>query len=332
MISRLARYPALTSPQVERLKGVADRLHLTRKRGPVSSAASQASRGSPPTGGGEPPLLQAALDWAAEVPVFPCGGGKKPCWTANKDRKGGFHDASTDPAVVRRLFAHAGAKLIGVPTGEASGFDVLDFDYRNGAQAFEAANAHRLPETRTHQTHSGGRHYLFRHAAGMVNNAGKIAHRASMFAAKADTPSSRPSPGYTIISDAEIAHWPDWLLPLALPPPRTPRLVTHPWRRTVYTRLSEATRRLYRQSSRGVRAPRKVPDTYRLRNAALALGGIQQEAGFFTDNDAVTWLMGAMPDSVADWNAAEQTAQWGSKKGESARSRSKIGPSNIRSR
>ena len=50
---------------------------------------------------------------------------------------------------------------------------------------------------------------------------------------------------------------------------------------------------------------------YRLRNAALSLGGIAAEAGF-SDATAVEWLLAALPpDGVKDWNTAEHTAQWG---------------------
>jgi hypothetical protein len=52
-----------------------------------------------------------------------------------------------------------------------------------------------------------------------------------------------------------------------------------------------------------------------LRNAALALGGIQAEAGF-TDADAVRWLLDALPaSSVEDWNLAARTAAWGLESG-----------------
>ena len=53
-----------------------------------------------------------------------------------------------------------------------------------------------------------------------------------------------------------------------------------------------------------------------LRNAALALGGIQVAAGF-TDAEAVQWLLEALPASVEDWNAARTTAAWGLEQGRS---------------
>jgi hypothetical protein len=51
-----------------------------------------------------------------------------------------------------------------------------------------------------------------------------------------------------------------------------------------------------------------------LLRTALALGGIQPEAGF-TDAQAIQWLMDALPASVVDWNAAKQTAAWGLEQG-----------------
>src|SRR5438128_2284271 len=102
-------------------------------------------------------LIADALQLAAAgLPVFPRAGNKMPA-IPKKEGGHGFHDASTDPVIVRRLFSRSNATLIGVPTGERSGFDVLDLDYRHGAAAWEQPNLYRLPETRIHQTQSGGR-------------------------------------------------------------------------------------------------------------------------------------------------------------------------------
>ena len=66
---------------------------------------------------------------AAGLPVFPCTAQKIPC-IAKANGGNGFKDASLDPARIRELWALAGAaaKLCGVPTGSASGFDALDID------------------------------------------------------------------------------------------------------------------------------------------------------------------------------------------------------------
>lgn len=119
--------------------------------------------------------LARALEFAGRgIPVFPCAADKRPAIPKSQGGRG-FRDAATDPAEVRRMFSHRYAVLVGVPTGERSGLDVLDVDYRNGGAAFERANLHRLPETRIHQTKSGGRHFLFLHAPGVRNSASGIA-------------------------------------------------------------------------------------------------------------------------------------------------------------
>ena len=65
-------------------------------------------------------LVSQALRLAEEgFPVFPCKGDKTPAC------RHGFHDATTDPDKIRRLFARTDAELIGLPTGKASGLLVL---------------------------------------------------------------------------------------------------------------------------------------------------------------------------------------------------------------
>ena len=105
--------------------------------------------------------LDIALALAATgLPVFPCTADKKPAIPRAKGGNG-FHDASTDPDWIRELWDLAGAagQLVGVPTGSASGFDVLDIDPRHGGDAWEIENSDRLGETRMHSTPSGGRHW-----------------------------------------------------------------------------------------------------------------------------------------------------------------------------
>jgi hypothetical protein len=256
-------------------------------------------------------LTAAAIALGAiGLPVFPCGASKKPCISKREGGRG-FHDASTDPDEIRRLFSHRGARLIGVPTGEASGWDILDFDYRNGAKAFEDANAHRLPETRIHQTQSGGRHIIFRHAPGVRNSESSIAPGVDVrgTGGYAVLP---PSPGYSIVSDADPCPWPEWLLAMVLPKPKPAAPVA-----PSTPRQPVSSKRLDRIVEGALAKVRAAPDGQKhniLRDQALLLGGIQHLAGF-SAGEAVRWLMDALPASAKDRNAAEETAIWGVENG-----------------
>ena len=84
--------------------------------------------------------LQLALRLAAQgIPVFPC---REKTETVNgnvrKEKspatKNGFKDASTDPAQIRAWWARRPYALVGMPTGRASGFAVLDLD-RHSAES-----------------------------------------------------------------------------------------------------------------------------------------------------------------------------------------------------
>ena len=256
-------------------------------------------------------LISDALDVASHGwPVFPCGATKHPA-IAKAEGGQGFRDATLDADQARHLFQHRQAKLIGVPTGELSGFDVLDLDYRHGAKDWEDANAHRLPETRTHETMSGGRHMLFRHVHGVRNSASK-------FAAGMDVRGEGgyvivpPSAGYRVISDAEIADWPDWLLEiiLARPAAKDERHASRAPLELSSKRLEGLTRSIL---SRVSAAPAGGKH-FALRNAALSLGGILDISGM-TESEAAERLLAALPEGVLDWNGARATALWGLQRG-----------------
>ena len=262
-------------------------------------------------------VLETALDivFRLNLPVFPCGVSKTP--VIPRDHGGhGHKDATLDEDQVRALFkkAGSGAKLVGVPCGEDTDFDVLDIDPRHGGDRWELENAHRLPETRVHISQSGGRHYLFRHAPGVRNSASK-----KELAPGVDVRGEGgyviypPSAGYFVGSDAEIAEWPDWLLDLVLrhlseadPPPRS--AVTS-------TRMPE--RRLdafVKAVARNVSVAAEGSKHFALRNAALAMGGIQDQA-ILTDDEATSILLNALPRSVKNWQNAKATIAWGLERG-----------------
>src|SRR6516225_1431742 len=96
-----------------------------------------------------------------ELPRFPCSLSKRPL-TAR-----GHLAATTSP------IDESHWPLMGVPTGAASGLDVLDVDA--AGLVWLDQNYSRLPATRAHETRSGGRHLLFNHAQGLRCSAGRVA-------------------------------------------------------------------------------------------------------------------------------------------------------------
>jgi hypothetical protein len=153
----------------------------------------------------ETALLEALALADRGVPCFPCAGSKAPAGA------GGFKSAVRKLADVTELWRRHPGSLVGVPTGEVSGFDVLDIDPRNGGGEWLAAEASRLPRTRRHRTRSGGWHLLFRHRAGMRNSAGRIAPGVDVRAAGGYI-IWWPAAGLSIENPETIAEWPAWLL------------------------------------------------------------------------------------------------------------------------
>jgi Bifunctional DNA primase/polymerase, N-terminal len=135
------------------------------------------------------------------VPAFPCRSDKAPTCPH------GFRDATANPLGLRDLWRRHPGPLVGVPTGEASGIDVLDIDAPRHPEAANwfAARRDRLPETRIHRTRSGGLHVLFRHAGGLRSWAG------------------RPVPGVDGRADGgHVVWWPVDGLPIRSPGPPAP--------------------------------------------------------------------------------------------------------------
>ena len=148
-------------------------------------------------------LLDNALSLAKHgIPVFPVGANKRPT-TEN-----GFHDASTDPATLARQFANPAATLIGVPTGAASGIDVLDLD--PNSIPWHREHGGKLPKTRTHRTRRDGFHKLFRHREGVTCSAGAIADGVDI---RGDGGYFVwwPAAGFEIYDKSPVAEMPEWL-------------------------------------------------------------------------------------------------------------------------
>lgn len=101
-------------------------------------------------------ILEASLAYAARgLAIFPVRG-KLPL------TKRGFHDATTDPRIIREWYAGWPDAGIGLPTGAVNGRIVVDVDDDEAFEAFQREHG-RLPSTATVLTPRGGRHLHYRH-------------------------------------------------------------------------------------------------------------------------------------------------------------------------
>ena len=116
-------------------------------------------------------ILEAALAYASKgIPVFPCAPrGKVPLVIK------GFKDATTKPEIIRAWFSRWPAANIAIPTGELSGWAVVDIDPRHGGDVsldrLISENG-PVPDTLESLTGGGGRHLIFRWEPGFNNSAG----------------------------------------------------------------------------------------------------------------------------------------------------------------
>ncbi len=172
-------------------------------------------------------LLNHAIALAAQgLAVFPCREDKRPCRPAPEPGKGGFHEASTDPDDIARLFRHSRAETIGVRTGGASGVSALDVDIRHDGDLWAVRNHERLPKTRTHATPSGGIHLLFRHRPRLDCSVGQIAQGIDV-RGDGGYVIWWPAAGLEILNNMpldQLPPWPDW----AVPPPRPEKQRSEP--------------------------------------------------------------------------------------------------------
>ena len=103
--------------------------------------------------------------------------GKHPRWKKGLIENG-LKAATSEEKKIRRFWALWPDANIGIATGSASGFWVLDVDTKDDGPASleELTNAYGdLPETVEAITGSGGSHYLFAHEEGIQNQASQIA-------------------------------------------------------------------------------------------------------------------------------------------------------------
>lgn len=137
--------------------------------------------------------LEVALSYAGKgIPVFPCNPKtKKPYLASKRDaagkkmpKSGGFYEATTDRETIFKWWTQHPDAMIGIPTGQASGYDVVDVDYDpekgiNGLHELKKLEEQfgPMPVTGSVTTPRGGRHYYFKSPYGVVikNSASSIA-------------------------------------------------------------------------------------------------------------------------------------------------------------
>lgn len=240
--------------------------------------------------------------------VFPCRSNKSPAIAGGN----GCLDASTDAQDIRELWNLAPAPLIGVATGQPSGFDVIDIDPRHDGEVWEQANMEWLKNARIHQTHSGGRHYIFAHTAGLRNSAGKIASGVDI---RADGGYIIwwPEAGCSVLNDVNPPPLP--LRGLMKIRPKEPEPVV----RNFWT--TETTRRLecgsaygleaLAQECRNIRASIDGGKHQALNKAAYSIGGLVA-ANELDEGAAFSELRGALNDirlCCKDFRSAERTLE-----------------------
>jgi hypothetical protein len=245
--------------------------------------------------------------------VFPCAENKAPA-IGKADGGRGCLDATTDPALIARMFSHRNAVLIGVATGERSGFDVLDVDVKHAAaRAWMIAAQSKIPPTRTYQTRSGGFHLLFRHAEGVHNTESQIGKGI-------DTRGSGGyivlwfSAGYLCTDHSSVAEWPGWLLESLFYKPE-PEPITRSAR--PFTSDGSSAQRIISGTLRKLAG---APDGRRhksLRAASCTLGGLLDAAGM-SRATAADLLLDAILQAGGervDRTNAKGTIDWGLAKG-----------------
>jgi len=252
--------------------------------------------------------ISSATDLAERgFSVFPCRSTKAPATPH------GHHDATNDPAGVRELWRRWPGPLIGTPTGTVNAFDVVDVDPRHGGDIWHAAHRENLPGTRIHGTRSGGLHILFRHLNGVRNSAGKIAPGIDI-RGEGGFIVWWPAAGCPVVAGGAPTEWPGWLHAEVLREPKPTRTGTATIPRQQTDQLASRYRRFVEKLLANVLNASDGEKHDTLLRMSRALGGISAAAGI-AEADALAWLMANLPNTVADWTSAANTALAGLRRG-----------------
>lgn len=253
--------------------------------------------------------LAQSLARSCGFAVFPCGWETKMPTRPLADGGHGYKDGTTDREQISFLWKHWPGCLIGVATGEMSGVSVLDIDFKSdAARSWWRQNEYRLPATRTYRTRSGGLHLVYRHASGVrvkagvpvagVDSRGQGGYFIFWYAA-----------GFECLDHSPSAPWPAWLSEFFWPRPKP-----QPAIKTSSAPLSDD--ELEKLKARAINLVSRATEGNRhdaRRAAGRLLGGIQSRAGF-SDDEAVRWIIAALPPS--DFTKKEEQAiRYGLEKG-----------------
>ncbi len=173
------------------------------------------------------PAMEVAISLGRDgLRCFPCRADKTPAC------EHGFKDALSGAGEIQALWHRYPGPLVGVVTGETSGFDALDLDRKHpAAVSWWAQNRDRIPPTRAHRTKSGGLHLLFRHTPGLRCWAARPAVGVD---GRGDAGYIIwwPAAGFTVLCEAPLSPWPQWLLEEVSPPRPSPapQSVAFSWR------------------------------------------------------------------------------------------------------
>jgi hypothetical protein len=297
------------NPAALRERDGAEKLRLTKHFLRISKAKRKPGAAHD---GAEPmahDILAAALLISARWPVFACDQTKRPITPR------GFKDATREAAEIRRMFSRPGAVMIGVPTGAISGFFVVDVDCKNGAPGMVWLSANRwrlLPETRWHETRSGGVHLLFAMPEGRTirNSASKIAPGIDI-RGDGGFVIVPPSPGYMLQHRAPIEPAPGWLLDAIAPPPK-PLPAPPPRTMAPFARAGQGSRFALAALDNEARAILSAADGTKhatINRAAFSIGGLVA-GGELPEGEAFAALRSALAGIAgrcADFRAAEKT-------------------------
>ena len=135
-------------------------------------------------------LEQILAHARAGRPVFPCKKDKSPY------TKSGFKDATTDENKIRAWWGTWPDALIGMPTGEASGIDVLDIDAKKGKSGYEHVPDWDKLSPVIARTVNGGAHLYFK-ASGVKCTSDQVARGVD----------TRGDGGYVIIPPSPGYAW-----------------------------------------------------------------------------------------------------------------------------